>query len=56
MPVVIKEIHVKTVVEKRVVTSQDISPDLYRRLKEDLLEELTASRPTVPMTGTKKER
>jgi len=56
MPIVIKEIHVNTVVEKRVVMPEAVSPEIYRRLKEELLAELSASHPSVTMAGTKKER
>jgi hypothetical protein len=40
MPLVIKEIHVNTVVEKRVVLPDTISRDLYEKLKEEVKEEL----------------
>ena len=40
MPIVIKEIRVSTVVEKRIVREHEISEDIYKRIKEDVLEEL----------------
>ncbi len=40
MAIVIKEIEVKTVVEKRVVDRESISDELYNRLKESIIEEL----------------
>ena len=40
MPIVIKEIRVSTVVEKRIVREHEISEDVYKRIKEDVLEEL----------------
>lgn len=42
MPVVIKEIHVSTVVEKKIILPEEISPGAMERLKKAVLEELSA--------------
>jgi len=41
MPIVIKEIHVNTVVEKKVLLPGEISEQAYARLKERIMEELS---------------
>ena len=40
MPIVIKEIHVSTVVEKKVILPEEISERTYERLKQKVVEEL----------------
>ena len=40
MPIVIKEIRVNTVVEKKVITHQEISEEIYHKIKNEILEEL----------------
>ena len=41
MPVVIKEIRVNTVVEKKVVLPEEVSGQVYTRLREQIIEELS---------------
>lgn len=41
MPVVIKEIQVNTVVEKRIILPEEISPRTMELLKKAVLEELS---------------
>lgn len=38
MPIVIKEIHVNTVVEKKVLLPDEVSEQIYIRLKERIVE------------------
>lgn len=40
MPIVIKEIRVNTVIEKKVILPDEISGQAYLRLKEQIMEEL----------------
>lgn len=40
MPIVIKEIHVSTVVEKKIILPEEISPGTMELLKKAVLEEL----------------
>lgn len=40
MPIVIKEIRVNTVVEKKIITHQEISEEIYHKIKNEILEEL----------------
>ena len=35
MPVVIKEMHIRTVVEKRIVTEVEVSEELIRKIASD---------------------
>lgn len=41
MPIVIKEIHVNTEIQKKVILPGEISEQLYNRLKEQVVEELS---------------
>lgn len=34
MPIVIKEMHVRTVVEKRIITEADVSEELLRKIED----------------------
>lgn len=41
MPIVIKEIHVSTVVEKKIILPEEVSPGTVELLKKAVLEELS---------------
>ena len=57
MPVVIKEIRVSTVVEKKVVLPEEISPGTLESLKRAVLEELSErEKREHPADTRKKER
>lgn len=57
MPVVIKEIQVKTVVEKKVVLPEEISAKTLELIKDKVLEELLSGRDMEPTVGRdRKER
>ena len=40
MPIVIKEIRVNTVVEKKIISRQELSDDILRTIKDEVQEEL----------------
>ena len=56
MTVIIKEIRVNTVIEKKVVQATEVSDDVYKKMKEEIIRELstqgTSSRE--PYTSVKK--
>lgn len=52
MPVSIKEIHVNTVIEKKVVQITDISDRVYMRIKEDIIHDLSVQESTFSKTNT----
>jgi len=54
MPIVIKEIRVSTVVEKRVVLSEEISPGTMELLKKAVLEELQELKAREPADDRRK--
>lgn len=56
MPIIIKEIHVNTVVEKRVILPADISESLYQKLKNEIVQELTEQQTQQTTERKKKER
>ena len=42
MPIVIKEIHVRTVVEQRIVTEAELPEEVLRRIENHVVERLSA--------------
>ena len=49
MPIVIKEMHVRTVVEKRIITEADVSEELLRKIEgRGCLSEKTVGRQPPP--------
>ena len=42
MPVVIKEMHIRTVVEKRIVTAVEVSEELIRKIENRVRDRLDA--------------
>ena len=56
MPIVIKEIHVSTVVEKKVILPEEISERTYERLKQKVVEELSEHGAGIRAERGKKER
>ncbi|WP_195373541.1 MULTISPECIES: hypothetical protein [Parabacteroides] len=42
MPVVIKEMRIRTVVEKRIITEAEISQEIVRKIEDRVLDRLTA--------------
>ena len=51
MPIVIKEMHVRTVVEKRIITEADVSEELLRKIEDRVrqgLSEKTVGRQPPP--------
>lgn len=41
MPVIIKEIHVRTVVEKRIITETEVSDEIARKIEGRVLDRLS---------------
>lgn len=57
MPIIIKEIQVRTSVEKKVVLPAEITEDVYEHIKEKVMEELLLhERRHVSDTRKKKDR
>lgn len=57
MPVVIKEIHISTVVEKKVVLPEEISDRTLEIIKEQVIEELSSGTDSeAAATNGRKER
>lgn len=50
MPIVIKEIHVRTVVERRIVTETDITEEIIRKIEGRVVERLSAHEDGLPGT------
>ncbi len=55
MAIVIKEIHVHTVVEKKMVHGTDISDSVYQKIKEEVLRQIPRQ-PAAVSEIKKKER
>lgn len=56
MPIVIKEICVRTTVEKRELPPPEFPDALYAKLKEELLGELAAGMEQLAPDGKRRER
>lgn len=56
MPVVIKEIRIRTVVEKRIVAETEISEELIRKVGNRVRDRLDAEDSVRPATGGGRER
>lgn len=58
MPVVIKEIHVRTVVERRIVTETEVPEEIMRKIEKRILDRLSANKDGRPAErrGWKRER
>lgn len=55
MAIIIKEIHVDTIVEKKVVQATEIDEQVYRRIKEEVLRDLSGQQQQqMSAAGTKK--
>lgn len=42
MPIVIKEMHVRTVVERRIVTEENVSEEIIRKIENRVVDRLSA--------------
>lgn len=47
MPIVIKEIHIKTTVEKKVIQKTEIPEYVYQEIKEEVIRELSKRNGTI---------
>lgn len=58
MPVVIKEIHVRTVVERRIVTETEVPEEIMRKIEKRILDRLSDNKDGRPAErrGWKRER
>ncbi|WP_188521399.1 hypothetical protein [Bacteroides fragilis] len=57
MPIIIKEIQVSTVVEKKIILPDEISPKTLELVKRAVLEELSEiEEPGLPTDNRKRER
>lgn len=57
MPIVIKGIHIRTVVERRIITDEDLSEELLRKIENRVVERLSAQesgQPTARQQGKRK--
>ena len=43
MPIVIKEIHVRTVVERKIITEMENSEDVIRKMEERIVDRLLSN-------------
>lgn len=50
MPIVIKEMHVRTVVERRIVTEAELTEEMLRKIENRVVERLSARESGQPDT------
>lgn len=60
MPIIIKEMHVRTVVERRIVTEEELPEEILRKIENRVVERLSARESEQPdtrrLTKRKNER
>ena len=56
MPIVIKEMHVRTVVEKRIITEADVSEELLRKIEDRVRQGLSVREDSRQTTATWRHR
>ncbi|RHO71133.1 hypothetical protein DW083_12325 [Parabacteroides sp. AF48-14] len=56
MPIVIKEMHVRTVVERRIVTETEVSEEILRKIESYVVERLSAPKDRQSPTGRQTRR
>ena len=56
MPIVIKEMHVRTVVEKRIITEADVSEELLRKIEDRVRQGLSVREDSRQTTATWRRR
>ena len=44
MPVIIKEMRIRTVIEKRIVTETEVSEEVIRKIEDRILDKLSADK------------
>lgn len=42
MPVIIKEMRIRTVIEKRIITEEEVSEEIIRKIEDRILDRLSA--------------
>lgn len=56
MPIVIKEIHIRTVVEKRIVTETEVSDEIVRKIESRVLDRLSEENITGQPAGRRQTK
>lgn len=56
MPIVIKEMHIRTVVEKRIVTETEVSDEIIRKIESRVLDRLSEENLTGQPAGRRQTK
>lgn len=59
MPIIIKEMRVRTVIEKRIITETEVSEELVRKIENNVVNRLSEEKvgqPAFPQRRKKNER
>lgn len=56
MSVVIKEMHIRTVIEKRIVTETEISDEIIRKIENRVLDRLSEENITGQLAGRRQTK
>lgn len=51
MPIVIKEMHIRTVVEQRIIAETEVSDEIVRKIESRVLDRLAARESRQPSAG-----
>lgn len=56
MPVVIKEIHIRTVVERRIITETELSEEIIRKIENRVVDKLNEDNTIVQLAGRRQRK
>lgn len=56
MPVVIKEIHIRTVVERRIITETELSEEIIRKIENRVVDKLNEDNTIIQLAGRRQRK
>lgn len=56
MPIVIKEIHIRTVVERRIITETELSEEIIRKIENRVVDKLKEDNTIVQLAGRRQRK
>lgn len=56
MPIVIKEIHIRTVVERRIITETELSEEIIRKIENRVADKLNEDNTIVQLAGRRQRK
>lgn len=56
MPIVIKEIHIRTVVERRIITETELSEEIIRKIENRVVDKLNEDNTIIQLAGRRQRK